>query len=262
MNDDLDLDSVLFGGSDPPNDGSFDPFLPGLRQEGTTDDGDGWEADGYPGIGSQESDDDNADNIVGYGRFDNEGYRIHEQDDGGPLPWQREGDIGVLGAEERRAREAADTGNRNIRGVAEKRSGGTGTGGNGTGTRTHSTNVESSIGAAAERIRADLRVPLDARERSAAVIRWSEHTRSTGPGGGKLKRQYVRDDPDAPMQFISSDFECMMTGLKANSSGNWILTLQIPAEAGQAIFPLHKAFGLALDVHVQRRKYKPDDVHT
>lgn len=259
MNDDLDLDSVLFGGSDPPNDGSFDPFLPGLRQEGDTDGPDDGTSDGYLGDGSEAAEHDDADNIVGYGRFSDEGYRIHQQNDDGPLPWQREGDIGLLGAEERRAREGADTGTRNIRGVAEKRAGSVGAGEAGTGVRTNQPNVDSSISAAAERIRADIRVPLDARERSSAVVRWSQHTRSTGPGGGKIKRQYVRDDPDAPMQFISANFEAMLTGLKANSSGHWIMTLQIAPEEGQAIFPMHMAFGLALDMHVQRRRFKPDD---
>lgn len=58
---------------------------------------------------------------------------------------------------------------------------------------------------------------------------------------------------------MSTDFEAMLVGLKANRAGDWILTLQVSRDARQAVYSMDDAFGLALDIHVQRRKMTPDD---
>lgn len=252
MNDDLDLDSVLFGGSDPPADGSFDPFLPGLGQEGAAASPSVRDTDGHDGDGYEEAVDDDGIGIIRYGRFGDQSDSEHERDSDQSLPWQGARDQPVAGAGERHDRERADAGIRNVRRTAEEHSGRSTAG----GTRANSPRVDSSISAAAERIRADLRVPLDARERSAAVLKW-EQARAA-PGGGKIRRYEKQGVTDAP-QFMSTDFEAMLVGLKAGRGGDWILTLQVSRDARQAVYSMDDAFGLALDIHVQRRKMTPDD---
>ena len=253
MDEHIDLDLVLFAGGNPPADGSFDPFLPGLGQEGAEDTGsersdDGYFRDGYSAAGPND-----GDNIIRYGRFGGEGDSQYEPNDNGPLPWQGAGDIPVLGEGERRGREAADAGNRNVRRTAEQHSGSIGPGVTG---KSHAPRVDSSIASAAERIRSDLRVPLDARERSAAVLRWEQEG---SKGNRKIKREYQKQGIDHPPQFHSVNFEAMLTGLKANVSGDWILTLVVPKDSKQAVYQLDDAFGLALDIHVQRHRMRPDE---
>ena len=258
MDDDLDIDSVLFGGSDPPVDGSFDPWLPGLGQERTEDDSGNGTSDHHFRDGGFTAGDDDAEGVIRYGRFGGEGDRIDQRDDGEPLPWQGATDRPIVGAAERREREAADTGNRNVTRTAEERTGRSNEG----GTRTDPPRLASSINAAAERIRADIRIPLDARERSAAVIKWEE-SRGNGPGGGKIPRTYERKRLDHAPQFMATDFEATLAGLKANTNGIWIITLTVAPYDKSAVYTLDDAYGLALDVHVQRKRMAPDnDVST
>lgn len=257
MDDYLDRDAVLFGGDDPPSDGSFDPFLPGLSEEGSTS---------FRG-------DDSADTAVihqfpensgGYEYVDDDGYtvlershngsdRIDKSDDDRSLPWEGAGNLTVHGAAERAAREAADAGNRNIRRVAESHDRSVGAGADGNG-KTHSTGVDSSISAAAQRIRSEIAGPVDTGRRSAAIAKFAESGHlPLGP------RQYQKQGVTAPPRFMSTEFEAMLTGLKANVSGDWILTLKIEQSEGDKIFPLHSAFGLALDVHVDRHVNRSND---
>lgn len=255
MNDDIDPGPVFLRDSDPSTDEPFDPFKPRFREEGGTATPSPGNSDGHDGSSYEETTDDDGIGIIRYGRFSDEGDGEHQQDDDRPLPWQGTGDIGILGATERRDREGADTGTRNIRGTAEKHARLPNTGRYRTESSAHSPGVENSISAAAERIRADLREPLDARERSAAVVRWSEE----GDKNRKLKRQYQKTGVLIPPQFLNTTFEAMMVGLKANVSGEWILTLKIDADAAQLVFPLHSAFGLALNVEVSRHSHRPDE---
>jgi hypothetical protein len=57
---------------------------------------------------------------------------------------------------------------------------------------------------------------------------------------------------------MATDFQAIVTGLKANASGDWILTLKVDRDARQSIYSLDDAFGLALAVHIQRIRHTPE----
>lgn len=278
MDDYLDRDAVLFGGDDPPADGSFDPFLPGLGQEGDATSPFSGEANGHNGSDDSASIYEFPNDGTGVGDRSADGYRVIEQgdvggdsifqsrhyggdqvdksDDDRSLPWEGTGAATVLGAAERAAREAADTGNRNIRRTAEQhdRSAGEGAGGNRT---SHSTEVDSSISAAAQRIRSEIAGPVDIGRRSSAIEKFVRDGHlPMGP------RQYQKTGITAPPRFMATDFEAMLMGLKANASGDWIVTIKIDQQQGDRVFPLNGAFGLALDMRVERHSPRSDDLHT
>ena len=263
MDDDSDLGSVLLGGGLHATDDSFDPFRPGLREEGPEGD-DGDAVDDSPIIPNGR---EGIDKSVEYS---DDGYRIEQPGhDGGhsfdqrgddqPLPWQGAGSQRVVGAAERRDREAADAGNRNVRGASTTHGGGPTAGGT-RNAQTHSPRVDSSIDAAAQRIRADLSGarPVDTGRR-ANVLRALANGADRVDGPGQVKRQYQKQGIVLPPTFLETTFEAMLMGLKANASGDWILTLKIDQDAGQLVFPLHSAFGLALDVSVARHIHRAQD---
>lgn len=258
MDDLYDPDTGLFSSGDSPSDGAFDPFRPILRKEGAEDSGDIQTSDGNDG------DIDSAiiyDYANGIGRYDTSGgagaTRL-TQDDDRSVPWKGAGNQRILGGEERRAREAADAGNRNVRRAAKEHGGSSQSGGTGK-PATDESRVDSSIAAASERIRTELARPMDAGQRSAAVLAWeSEYDR-----GRKLQR-FTRDAITSVPQFGNTSFEAVLSGLKANANGSWVLTLNIEPSAAQLIFPLHSAFGLALDVQIKRHMHgtQNDDNNT
>lgn len=62
---------------------------------------------------------------------------------------------------------------------------------------------------------------------------------------------------------MATDFEATLAGLKANTNGIWIITLTVAPYDKAAVYTLDDAYGLALDVHVQRKRMAPDnDVST
>lgn len=253
MDDLYDPDTGLFSSGDSPSDGAFDPFRPIFREEGAADSGDVQTSDGTDG---------DLDTAIiynysdGIGRYDTSGGAGTERlapDDDRSVPWQGTGDRRILGADEHRAREAADAGNRNVRRSAEKHGGSSQPGGHGK-PATDESRVDSSIAAASQRISSELARPMDARQRSAAVLAWeSEYDR-----GRKLQR-FTRDAVTTVPQFGNTKFEAVLSGLKANANGSWVLTLNIEPEHAQLIFPLHSAFGLALDVQIKRHRHGSND---
>lgn len=256
MDDYNDPDTVLLGGGLRATDDSFDPFEPRVRHEGEPPADSYGEAGGYIGVSGEDRQHDDAEGVIRYGRFGDETGGLDKSDDDRPLPWESPGSVHVSGADERRAREAASTGDRNIRGVAATHGGGATAGGTGD-TKTHSPRVDSSIHAAGERIRAELTGPVDTRQRSAAIIAWDAAGRDFRKIEGP-RRQYQKQGIVTAPQFLNTTFEAMLMGLKANASGDWILTLKIDQDAGQLVFPLHSAFGLALDIEVNRHVNRPE----
>lgn len=233
-----DLDRVFFGGGDPPADGSFDPFLPGLGKEDGSDD------DVYGDTNDSGEQDDPA-SVIRYGRFGNQGNGRFQPDDDKPFPWERGTDQPTVGERSARERQAADTGNRNVGRVAAERGGSPPTGVR----RTESAGVASSIAAAQQRIRADASVPLTDDEQRAAVVDRQEHPRS------KIPRHYERQSITRPPQFQRTTFEATMMALKANAAGDWIVQIKVPAEYKSAVFDLGDAYGLALEVQITRKSY-------
>lgn len=259
MDELFDPDTGLFSGSDPSADGPFDPFLPRFREEGETSTDQHGDADGDDGEGGSATLYDYTERFGRYGPSGGESDSGFSPDDDRSLPWQGAGDQPILGAEERRAREGADTGNRNVRRAAEKHGGRSQSGGSGSPASNES-RVDSSIAAASQRIKDELRVPLDPRQRSDAIVKWE----TAGDKNRKLTRHYEKQGISSVPQFGNTTFEAMLAGLKANVNGEWILTLKIDPNAAHLIFPLHSAFGLALDVQINRHRHRTNDndVHT
>jgi hypothetical protein len=242
-NDHYDIDSVLFGGSDPPADGSFDPFLPGLGQEGSEDDG----LYGEPNYADQS---DDSDGVVRYGRFGSEGDEGLQPDYDGPPTWEGRTDKPAVGTDEQRLREAADAGIGHLRRVADARGGGSGTG---AFRRDNPPRVANSIADAQQRIRELARVPItpdDERAIAVAAERGPEQR-------SKPKRTYEKQRISAPPQFQECKFIATLAGLKTNVAGTWTLTLSVPADDA-AMFDLKNSYGLALNVHVERKRFTSD----
>jgi hypothetical protein len=238
---DVDIDSVLFGGSDPPADGSFDPFLPGLGYSSDED-------DGPDGAGDDPEQPDGADGVIRYGRFGSEGNSGFQQNDDQSLPWEGRTGNPPRGIAEQQQREGTDTGIGNVRRIADQRGGSTGTG---AFRRERPEGLAGSISDAQQRIRAVATQPLDSHdERGIAVAAQTFHT-----GSGKPKREYQKQALSSPPQFQSTEFEATLMGLKSNVAGNWILQLVIPPSDAAGVFDLKDAYGLALKVSVVRKRY-------
>lgn len=238
-----DLDNVLFGGSDPPGDGSFDPFLPGIGQEGSEMDGDDGDIDSPT--------DDYGDNDLGrILRFSSQVASRQQSDDDQSLPWERGTNQPTKGEGSARDRAAADTGDRNVRRIADVRGGGATTG---ILRREQSEGVANSISDAQRRIRANATIPLDETEQVAAV------KNDEAGHYKKITRHYERQSISRPPEFRSANFEATMMALKANATGDWILQVKVPAEFKSAVFDLGDAYGLALDITVARKSYSRDE---
>ena len=234
MYGDDDLDSVLLGGGLNPVHDAFDPFATGIGE----------------GDGDSDSDDGDTDSAIIYdygdtfGRFSG-GYNEAVPTDGesllgpGPKP-------STTGADEQRERAATDAGIGNVRRVADERGGNPGTG---VARRTRSEGVASSIGQAAQRIRAEASIPLTDDERRAGVNSLGNGTQDRG----KIKRTYTRSIITEVPTFRRSSFEAMLMGLKANTNGDWIIQLKVPNEFTTEATSLGQAYGLALDISITRK---------
>jgi hypothetical protein len=242
MSDDYSLDSVLFGGDDPPGDGSFDPFLPGLGEaDGTNDD--------LYGDTDHSGESNSSVGVIRYGRFGGESDNGYEPDDDGPLLRTGGPDNTVFGSEEHRARAATDTGIGHLRRVADERSGSTREGEPGT----HK-GVASSIAAAQQRIRESAIQPITDSERRDIAVASGSFTH----GSNKPKREYQKRTVTEVPTFQECEFIATIAGLKTNVTGTWTLTLNIsPSESAEAL-KLKDSFGLALTVHAYRKQYTVD----
>ncbi len=243
MSDDyLDIDDVLFGASDPPADGSFDPFLPGLGQDDT-------EGDGRYGGADDSEPSDGADGVIRYGRFGGQSHSGQQPDDDEPLPWAGGTDQPARGIEEQRDREAADAGNRQLRRVANERGRSPGTG---TVGRERTESVEGGIAAAQQRIGRLASVPITPNDERALAIGAREHRDGVQY---KPKREYQKQHILTPPQFQQCEFEATLQGLKSNTAGNWMLQLIVPPSDANAVFQLKDGYGLALKVTVVRKPF-------
>lgn len=246
--DDDDLDSVLFGGSDSPGGGVFDPFEQG---DGT----DGEQDDGSDGIDYDPEQSDSSVGVVRYGRFGGKDPGGFEPNDAGPLPWERGTDQPTSGGDQQRDLERTDTGIRNVRRVAESRSESPTTGSaGGFARKQNSPTVANSIGDAQQRIRADAAVPLSDDELGPAI-----RALDNGVKSRKITRHYEKQAITQPPTFRSTNFEATLTGLKANTTGDWIVMLRIPQQYREQATSLGDAYGLALDVVVVKHNFNPND---
>lgn len=238
MDGDTDLDDVLFGGSDPPADGSFDPFLPGLGEEGREDYGDSRDSDtaiiySYTdAIGRQHG-------------TDSEGPGRLQPDDDQPLPWSGTAVRRVVGADEQRDRAATDIG---IRSVAAKHQGSIGPGGTG---REQSDGVANSLFDAQQRIRAES-------GDGPTTVRIVEGGNRNHTPILKPTRPYERQEIHRPPEFENTSFEAMLLKQASNTAGEWIITLKAPMTEKDNVFDLADAYGLALTVTITRKRFRPD----
>jgi hypothetical protein len=240
---DDDLDSVLLGGDDSIGDGDFDPFDTGSGENDGSDDSSTY---GY-GPDSESNDTNAFDGLLGTGR---EIRAAEPRDDDQPLPWAR-GNQPVSGEGSARERAAADTGDRNVRRVADERTGDAGTG---VARKQRSSGVADSIESAQSAIRKRVRdsQPLDDGERESVKLVIKEQNQSPY---SKVKRRYERREIKNVPIFGATNFEATITGLKANTAGNWIVQFNIPAEFRDSATVLGDAYGLALKVTVERKLY-------
>lgn len=238
MYGDDDTDFVLFGGDDSPAYGAFDTFLEGITGNDPADDDFHGDAD------DPEQSNDPTDRS-GYDGPHLESIGRLQQDDDQSLPWERGTGQPISGSAEQRARDAADTGNRHVGRVAAERAPSTGTGIG----RNRSQPVANNILDAQQRIRAQSRLALDDDERLAAVKSYE---------AGEIKkptRSYTKQHILAPPTFQQCEFEATLIGLKANTSGDWIVNLKVPPLDDEAVISLKHGYGLALEVHVTRKRF-------
>lgn len=266
MDDYNDLGSVLLGGGLYAVSDTFDPFEPRPRHEGRPASVDDDHDDG-------DIDSDIIDNFPddqfrprysgreGVREYDGGGVQSssgYQPDDDQPLPWSGGTKGIVTGSTERAEREAARAGDSNVRRTAERHGGGTESGGQRPG-KVNSPGVDSSIAAAQERIRSDLRGSTGSDTgrmdpgRSIAVQKFREAGLATNP------TTLQRDAPVLVPEFLSTEFHAVVAGLKANAGGDWILTLKVDRDERQNIYSLDDAFGQSLVVHIQRRRFTNRD---
>lgn len=162
-------------------------------------------------------------------------------------------------------REAAATGDRHVGRVADLRSGSDPAGASG-GSGSAAERVADSIRLAQQRLRSDRTVDSTVRvgtpERAAipdgAIVNGST-LRSLEQvvipdESTPIKRHYERTTLSAPPSFHSTTFESTIIGLKANTTGDWIISFKVSPEHKAAVMDLAGAYGLALIMHVERRK--------
>lgn len=241
MYGDDDLDSVLFGGSDSPGDGGFDPFTEGIGGDESTSDGPDGDDDSF-----QRNDD--SIGVIRYGRFGGQDPGGITPTDNGPLPWAGGTNPSAAELRTERTREATSAGNRYVGRVADERSGGNPAGLR----RTASTGVADSIAAAQQRIREQSREPLTGPE-SVAAVKADEAGETK-----KITRSYEKQSILAPPTFKSTNFEATIMGLKANTAGDWIIQLRVPPDFRESVTCLGDAYGLALDVVIVKRNFRPN----
>jgi hypothetical protein len=266
VDDYSDLGDVLLGGGLHAVSDSFDPFEVRPRHQGRPTDHDDDHDDGD--IDSDFIDHQPDDQFrpqysgrEGFGEHDGGGIQSiggYQPDDDQPLPWAGGTKGSVVGSAERREREAAGTGDRNVRRTAERHGGGTDTGAVGH-TAPDSTRVDSSISAAQQRIRNDLRGSSQSNTgrldvgRSIAVQRFQER------GLRGTSYELPRQAPHVPTRFESTSFFALLTGLKANAQGDWILTFKVDRDERHSIYALDDAFNIVLDIGIKLRRFTQRD---
>lgn len=248
-NDDDDLGSVLLGSSDPSSDMDYDPFS---VVGGENDNEARGDISGY-GQGPE------SDHPIGERRYSGasgEGSEGIPADDSRPL--LRPGGSDQLNADAQWTadRERAAGRDRQLRRVAEQRSGGAGTGEDG-GARAPA--VANTIRDAAARIRADFAREPGTAERvgiGRQLEGQAEHgTQQVQP---RKKITYERSSVLTPPQFRHTEFEAIVSKLQSNTDGSWMLTLRIPPYCRQQATLLGDAYGLALGVTVERLSFLRD----
>lgn len=159
-------------------------------------------------------------------------------------------------SEERRDRERADTGSRNVRRAAGQHSGEPGEG------SSRDTPVASNLADAAARLRADIQPTGDERTfdpgtGTLSVDRGVDgYVKALGSGvnagsGGHRAPVLTRTTvPEAPT-FVGVDFECEMYAVKMNSSGDWLVTFKVPFRHRSAITELSGAAGMNLKTRME-----------
>jgi hypothetical protein len=238
--DDDNPHSVFLGNGDSPGDELFDPFEPRVGTSLEPDDREDGNVDGDIDTATFQYDPNNRGRQFG---------NSHQgsPDNDGPIPWPRSPSQSTIGEQSERDRAAADTGDRNIRRVADSRTGGSQ---QRIVRRERAEGVASSILDAQQRVRTHLSIPLSDEER-ADIPRVAE------PGGDKTIRHFIRSGIHAPPQFEQTVFEATIHGLKSNASGDWIIQFIVPAADRDAATILGDAYGLALDVAVIRKHFGP-----
>lgn len=266
MDDYSDLGDVLLGGGLHAVSDTFDPFEVRPRHQGQPTDNDDDHDDGDidSAFIDHESDDQfrprysGREGVREYDGGGIESVRGYQPDDDQPLPWTGGTKGSVIGSAERAEREAAGAGDRNVRRTAESHGGGTEPGGAGP-SKVDSPRVDSSISAAQERIRADLRGSTSSNTGRMDVGRSIAVQNFQARGLRGTNYELPRQAPVAPPEFLSTEFHAIVAGLKANAGGDWILTLKIDRDERQNVYSLDDAFGASLKVHIQRRRFTNRD---
>lgn len=242
-----DIASVLFGVASEPA-----PFrIPG------TDDDDGETTDlaiGRTGEPGSDDDNDGYDHIsryVGHGyKGDGETERVSGNGD------TRQGGRDRRDDADRALRAAREAGTRNIRRASESHSGSNREGHEG---RVHegepvNDSVSESIRDAGVRLRTE---QADPDSRDSALV--AHVLNSPNPDVGAQNRPALTPLTRTTSQiksvprFKHTKLQAQMMGMKANVNGEWLLTLKIPQECFDGIQQLNGAFGLELDVEIERR---------
>jgi hypothetical protein len=83
-----------------------------------------------------------------------------------------------------------------------------------------------------------------------------EHGGQLRPKGIHLPRTN-RGVGQAP-KFQRCKIEAQLYGLKSNTSGEWMLTLKVPANCDAEVMMLSKAHGLALDMEISRKPIRSE----
>jgi hypothetical protein len=71
----------------------------------------------------------------------------------------------------------------------------------------------------------------------------------------RKKVSYERQAVLTPPQFRHTQFEAIVSKLQSNADGSWMVTLRIPPYDREQATILRDAYGLALDVTVNRRSF-------
>ena len=238
-NDHDDSDIAFFGVSPGTSDLPF-PFGPTPEP--------GYEPDDSSNDGSDSPTayDSNEYGVIRYGRFDGEDDEGTAEDFRDSIPWQGGPIRFIRGADEQRAIEAADTGDRHVGRVADARAGLDTQGATGGS----ATRVADSIRDAGERIRRSNGATLSSNAKPDELRGINVTDPST------VKRQYERSTIVAPPTFRRAEFESTLTGLKANVNGDWIITFKVSPQYDEAVMSLKNSYGLALKQSIERRTHE------
>lgn len=244
--DDDDLGTVLLGSSDNSSDMDFDPFNPIVRKHDEQDGGDSY------GNGTDAEPDHRA-SFLRYSGTSGEGSEGIPADDSRSVLGPGTGDTVTTGAVEQRSIDQRRARDDQLRRTAEQRSGGTK---EGSGRGRVPTGMANSIRDAAERIRNDFaREPNDTERVGIGRQLEEQDSHDTQRKSPTRKITYERQAVLSPPLFRTTQFEAIVSKLQSNADGSWMLTLRIPPYDRAQATVLGDAYGLALDVTVNRRSF-------